>query len=180
MSAFSRILLAASVWFTSCVAASALPTTYEFEVTNFGFIQGNGILIVGSEGTGPATRLEITSNVRGEPELRDGINSVYTPTGSNSFTIENGLLVGGAFSGVSSERQDITIKIDEVAGFGVRLVVKGPPPGSMLNVVAFSGIISSFEEVESASVVPLPASIWLLLSGLAGLGFVRRRQKLVA
>jgi hypothetical protein len=52
--------------------------------------------------------------------------------------------------------------------------------GTLINALTFRSTGVAFELGAAQPVVPLPAAAWLLLSGLAGLGFIGRRRAAAA
>ncbi len=106
----------------------------------------------------------------------DGMIFVY----ANAFDPSNGLLNGiaadddGPSGAGSSEILDLSL----TAGTTYYLVTTGFTSEDTVFGAAsgpFSNTISGDGDIDLAAPVPLPAAVWLMISGLAGLGLIRRR-----
>ena len=94
------------------------------------------------------------------------------------FQPDVGLTLDGVFDGLASPGPGIT-NGNSLGGFSVSFdwLVGGTPgaqPFEIYNANNFS-VLETGGSTTLAAPVPGPAAVWLLGSGLAGLGFVRRR-----
>ena len=185
-----RKLLAAALFATFSVNANATPITFElsssaseasfFSVANFditlSFSNANldgkfdsdsdGLVILDATGFSfpaiSAFELSFDENVRlisyDIGFLNDYGDESFTIIGANGSTTELGPFALGARNFDTS----FTVTAGEALMFAV-----DPGPG-------LDGIIQMYS-ITVMPVVPLPATAWLLLSALGGLGWIRRR-----
>ncbi|MEL6236404.1 MAG: VPLPA-CTERM sorting domain-containing protein [Pseudomonadota bacterium] len=169
----------------SVSAALAVPMDYSFTYTNA--INGGGVVtgvVRGlQEGTGAATSVEVLSNT-----LNFGIGEYVGDPLINSWTVAGGVIIAFDFLSLGFENTSPAVTnaslffvSHEINGVGFRAGLANDP----FSISTFSSGASTqdfgltFEQLpsEDMTAIPLPAGAPLLLTGIAALVVLRRRNR---
>lgn len=167
--AFRRIPAAALVALFAAYGGSADAAFFGFHFNNenglvAGTVSGE-IMLPDGDGTFAATSLLVTS---APAALGYGLplDVLAGSVLSNQFTVSGGAILGSNFIAVD-DSYGFTISTADLFAFNSDLTPFG-------NVVAGFGVSDQDSSSLVFTVIPLPASLLLLSSALAGLGVVRR------
>jgi hypothetical protein len=98
----------------------------------------------------------------GSPDTYNFVDIATSNVGSTTYT---GTMLG-SLGGFSANGSNANTRLFTISG----------TDGTLINALTFRATGIAFEVAAAPSPVPLPAAVWLLLSGLVSLGLVGRRR----
>ena len=159
-------------------AGASLVFTFSFNNALNGGGHVTGVISGLNEGTGAASSVEVTSNSAGF-----GV-AEYAPTAAiNSWTVTGGLITDYKFFSLGNVNPatDATLFFDASSfnGLSFRAGLSNTPHSVVLgndNVDSSDIGLAIGASAGPSAEVPLPATLPLLVAGLAGLAYLRRRK----
>jgi hypothetical protein len=171
--------LAALIGIGAAAPASAASFAFSFDNGGAGPV---GVVIRGltDEATGPASSVEVTLNDGGGYGLGEYLSA--TSAATNSFHLVDGQILDFAFQvlgGNNTEPAVICCSLafsgsdtTNVFAAGLSNDPNSVDPGSLDEIVFIP-----IDDSETPAPIPLPAPLLLIASGVAALGFLRRRRR---